>query len=58
MLPIVERLLHEADNLKRAGEDKAAQGRGTLTIPATHSQARYGLSPAVRDFSVVHAEMR
>jgi LysR family cys regulon transcriptional activator len=57
VLPIVERLLHEADNLKRAGDDFAAQGRGTLTIAATHSQARYALPPAVRDFSAAHPEV-
>ena len=39
VLPIVERLLHEADNLKRAGEDYAAQDRGTLTIAKTADKA-------------------
>ncbi|MBS0595473.1 MAG: LysR family transcriptional regulator, partial [Proteobacteria bacterium] len=50
VLPIVERLLLEAENLERAGADYAAQRRGTLTIAATHSQARYALPPVVRDF--------
>jgi len=57
VLPIVERLLQEADNLKRAGEEFAAQGRGTLTIAATHSQARYALPLAVRDFSAAHPQV-
>ena len=57
VLPIVERLLLEADNLKRAGDDFASQGRGTLTIAATHSQARYALPPAVRDFSAGHPDV-
>ena len=57
VLPIVERLLHEADNLRRAGADFASQGRGTLTIAATHSQARYALPPAVRDFSAAHPDV-
>jgi LysR family transcriptional regulator, cys regulon transcriptional activator len=57
VLPIVERLLLEADNLKRAGEDFASTSRGTLTIAATHSQARYALPPAVRDFSAGHPEV-
>jgi LysR family cys regulon transcriptional activator len=57
VLPIVERLLLEADNLKRAGEDFASTDRGTLTIAATHSQARYALPPAVRDFSAAHPEV-
>jgi LysR family cys regulon transcriptional activator len=54
VLPIVERLLQEADNLRRAGLDFASQGRGALTIAATHSQARYALPTAVRDFSAAH----
>ncbi len=57
VLPIVERLLLEADNLRRAGEDFASAHRGTLTIAATHSQARYALPPAVRDFSAAHPEV-
>ncbi len=57
VLPIVERLLQEADNLRRAGEEFAAQGRGTLTIAATHSQARYALPLAVRDFSATHPQV-
>jgi len=58
VLPIVERLLQEADNLKRAGDDFAAQGRGTLTIAATHSQARYALPTAVRDFLATHKNVQ
>ncbi|MBL8307813.1 MAG: CysB family HTH-type transcriptional regulator [Rubrivivax sp.] len=57
VLPIVERLLQEADNLRRAGEEFAAQGRGTLTIAATHSQARYALPLAVRDFSAAFPQV-
>lgn len=57
VLPIVERLLAEADNLRRAGADFAAQGRGTLSIAATHSQARYALPPAVRDFCAAHPDV-
>ena len=57
MLPIIERLLQEAANLKRAGADFASQGTGTLTISATHSQARYALPPVVRDFSARHPEV-
>jgi len=57
VLPIIERLLQEADNLRRAGQDFATQGRGTLTIAATHSQARYALPLAVRDFSNAHPQV-
>lgn len=50
VLPIIERLLRDAENLRRAGDDYAAQDRGTLRIAATHSQARYALPQVVRDF--------
>lgn len=50
VLPIVERLLVDADNLRRAGDDFAHQSRGRFAIAATHSQARYALPQAVRDF--------
>jgi LysR family cys regulon transcriptional activator len=58
VLPIVERLLQEADNLRQAGADFARQGSGTLTIAATHSQARYALPPAVRDFRLRYPDVQ
>jgi LysR family transcriptional regulator, cys regulon transcriptional activator len=57
VLPIIERLMQEAENLKRAGEDFASQDRGSLTVAATHSQARYALPHAVRDFSALHPDV-
>jgi LysR family cys regulon transcriptional activator len=54
MLPIVERLLQDAGNLRRAGEDFRDQAHGDLAIAATHSQARYALPGAVRDFRASH----
>ena len=50
MLPIVERLLLEAENLRRAGDEFTAAERGGLVVAATHSQARYALPQVVRDF--------
>ncbi len=50
LLPIVERMLLEADNLKRVGQDFAGSTQGRLAIAATHSQARYALPQVVRDF--------
>jgi len=57
IVPMIERLLLEAENLRRAGDEFAAQGQGILTIAATHSQARYALPTAVRDFSTVHPQV-
>lgn len=50
VLPIIERMLLDAENLKRAGAEYAQQSQGRLSIAATHSQARYALPPAVGDF--------
>lgn len=57
VLPIVERLLLEADNLKRVGEDFNAQNTGRLSIAATHSQARYALPTVVRDFRQIYPQV-
>ncbi len=54
LVPIVERLLLEADNLRRVGDDFNAQHTGRLSIAATHSQARYALPTVVRDFRQVY----
>lgn len=50
LLPIVERLLLDAQNLRSVGEDFSAQHSGRLSIAATHTQARYALPAVVRDF--------
>src|SRR5437773_1277362 len=47
---IAERILSEAQNLRRAGEEFANDKLGTLTIAATHTQARYALPNAVTLF--------
>lgn len=57
VLPIVEQLLRDAENLRRAGADFASDARGTLGIAATHSQARYALPHAVRDFRALHPDV-
>jgi len=50
VVPIVENMLVDAENLKRAGADYADRASGRLSIATTHSQARYALPDAVRDF--------
>src|SRR6185369_9674842 len=50
VLAIAERMLADAANLKRAGEDYASRNLGTLTIATTHTQARYALPKAVTAF--------
>jgi LysR family cys regulon transcriptional activator len=50
IVPIVENMLNDAENLRRAGEEFTQQNSGRLSIAATHSQARYALPGAIRDF--------
>ncbi|CAN5499158.1 CysB family HTH-type transcriptional regulator [soil metagenome] len=52
IMPIVERMLVDAENLRSAGEEFSQRANGRLSIAATHSQARYALPGAVKDFRV------
>lgn len=58
VLPIIERLLLEAENLKRTGLDFSAQDHGDLTIATTHTQARYTLPRVVQAFRAAHPGVR
>lgn len=57
VLPLVERLLLDGENLRRAGQEFSAQTVGRLSIAATHSQARYALPPVVRDFRQLYPQV-
>jgi LysR family cys regulon transcriptional activator len=57
LLPIVERLLLDSDNLKRAGQDFTSRMDGRLSVAATHSQARYALPHVVRDFRLMFPQV-
>lgn len=50
VVAIAERILAEAQNMRRAGQEFANDQAGTLTIAATHTQARYALPTAVAAF--------
>ena len=49
-LKVIERLLTEAENLKRVSDEYASETRGNLTIATTHTQARYALPSVVGAF--------
>ncbi len=57
VLPIIERLLADSDNLRNASRDFSEQGVGPLSIAATHSQARYALPSAVKDFRTLFPQV-
>lgn len=50
VISIAERILSEAANLKRAGEEYANETSGSLRIATTHTQARYALPKAITAF--------
>lgn len=57
MLPIIERMLLTAEQLKKAGREYNAEMSGQLTVAATHSQARYALPGAVMAFRSQHPQV-
>lgn len=58
VLAIAERILAEAANMKRAGEEFANEKLGTLTVATTHTQARYALPRAVAAFKKRYPKVR
>ncbi|MEB5476089.1 CysB family HTH-type transcriptional regulator [Acinetobacter sp. ESL0695] len=50
LLGVVERMLIDADNIKRLADEFNKIDEGTLTIATTHTQARYVLPPIVNLF--------
>jgi LysR family cys regulon transcriptional activator len=58
ILKIVERLLVEAENLRQASHEYAAQDSGTLRVAVTHTQARYALPEAVQSFRAAFPGVR
>jgi LysR family cys regulon transcriptional activator len=58
VLTIAERILREAENLKRASAEFATGDSGRLVLAATHTQARYALPIVVRDFVAQHPTVK
>lgn len=58
VIEIAERILAEAGNLKRAGEEYANETLGMLTIATTHTQARYALPNCVAAFKQRYPEVK
>ena len=50
VLASAERILREAENLRRVGEEYAGEDAGSLNIATTHTQARYALPAVVSRF--------
>lgn len=50
ILDLADRVMQEVENIKRVGEEFTHEDTGTLTIATTHTQARYRLPAAVKEF--------
>ena len=50
ILNLADRVMQEVENIKRVGEEFTHEDTGTLTIATTHTQARYRLPAAVKEF--------
>ncbi|HEV7693683.1 MAG TPA: LysR substrate-binding domain-containing protein [Hyphomonadaceae bacterium] len=59
---VIERVLTEAENLKRLASEFSGEDRGRLVIATTHNQARYALPDVVlqfaKEFPNVQLELR
>lgn len=58
VLDIIDRMLQDAINLKRVGEEYAVEENGSLDIATTHTQARYLLPPVVKRFMERYPRVR
>ncbi|HEX7642142.1 MAG TPA: CysB family HTH-type transcriptional regulator [Burkholderiaceae bacterium] len=58
ILPIIDRLLLEAENLRQASREFSGETKGTLTVATTHTQARYVLPQVVQTFRNAFPEVR
>jgi LysR family cys regulon transcriptional activator len=58
ILDIAERILREAENMKRVGEEFSDGESGGLVIATTHTQARYALPSVVARFVEKHPKVR
>ncbi len=58
ILNSIELIMQEVDDLKRIGKEYAAQDSGSLTIAATHTQARYFLPKIIPEFMQKYPKVR
>jgi len=58
ILAIIERILHDVDDLKRVASEFSSQDSGSFVIATTHTQARYALPPVVSRFMQRYPKVR
>lgn len=57
LIAVVERMLRDADNVRRLAEQFSHSDRGQLTVVTTHTQARYALPPVVARFKKIYPKV-
>ncbi len=58
IIKIAERILRDAENLKKVGQEFIHEANGTLTIATTHTQARYALPPVIQRFTARYPRVK
>ncbi|HET7060995.1 MAG TPA: HTH-type transcriptional regulator CysB [Nitrosospira sp.] len=58
IIEIAERILRDAKNLKQIGQEFANEATGSLTIATTHTQARYALPTAIKNFTARYPDVK
>jgi len=58
VLELAARMMQEMENIKRVGEEFSNEDSGTLTIATTHTQARYRLPTAVKQFLDLYPKVK
>jgi len=58
ILGIAGKILREANNLKSVGQEFTTKNVGSLTVATTHTQARYALPHAIKQFTTHYPEVK
>lgn len=58
ILAVAQRMLGDAENLKRLGQDFSSEHSGSLTVATTHTQARHALPEVVKRFVTRYPAVR
>ena len=58
LLAVAERILNEAQNIRRLADVFSKEDAGVLTIATTHTQARYSLPKVIKAFRAIYPGVR
>lgn len=57
IVKLAEQVMREVESIKRVGQEYTQKDKGTLTVATTHTQARYFLPPAVKQFMASYPDV-